>query len=60
MSLGDAKNEKMTAAYRKAIQAMQNNGGAGLRWQADFTPGAHHGNNDAISLPVGLRKYYRD
>jgi predicted alpha/beta superfamily hydrolase len=58
MSLGDMENEKMTRAFGKAVSCLQGNVTEGLRWRAEYTMGAGHGNNAQVSLPVGLLGFF--
>lgn len=55
LSLGDGENEKMTAAFRRAMIAMPST----IRWRADITKNATHQTNAQLSTPVGLHVYFR-
>jgi len=59
LSLGDAENPKMTAAFRNAVATLRTSAPAALRWRVDITRGANHGNNAALSTPVALYAYYQ-
>jgi predicted alpha/beta superfamily hydrolase len=54
LSLGDAENEKMTAAFRHTVEVLRQDPPPGLRWRADFSAGGDHGSNPRLSTPVGL------
>ena len=59
LSLGDGENAKMTRAFRKAVGVVRTSASPVLRWRADITRGADHGDNAVLSTPVALREYYR-
>jgi predicted alpha/beta superfamily hydrolase len=59
LSLGDGENAKMTRAFRKAVEVMRTSAPAALRWRADVTSDADHGNNAVLSTPVALRECFR-
>ena len=55
LSLGRDENEKMKRAFSRMITALQNHAPATLRWHAQLTTGASHGNNATLATPVALR-----
>jgi predicted alpha/beta superfamily hydrolase len=55
LSLGSDENEKMKGAFQRAIIALQKHAPATLRWRAQLTSGATHGNNAELATPVALR-----
>jgi len=59
LSLGDGENEKMTRAFRKAVEVVQTSASPVFRCRADITRGANHGDNAVLSTPVALHEYYR-
>ena len=60
LSLGAQENEKMTRGFQKAVASLQENALVDLRWHAEKTPGANHGNNAATSMPIGLHQFFND
>jgi|CXWL01.1.fsa_nt_gi predicted alpha/beta superfamily hydrolase len=54
LSLGDEENPKMTVAFRHAIATLEGRAPRSLRWRAELTRGANHGQNAEWSTPVGL------
>lgn len=54
LSLGDAENDKMTAAFRNASGMLERSAPPTLRWQAGFSAQGTHGSNPRLSTPVGL------
>jgi hypothetical protein len=60
MSMGLAEDEEMITAYRKTVSVIAQHASSGLRWQADFIPGADHGNNSELATPVGFKALYHD
>jgi len=60
LSLGTAENAKMTAAFQRTLAVLKAQAPSGLRWQADLTPDASHGNNAELATPVGFHALYRD
>ena len=54
LSLGDGENPKMSGAFAKAVATLRASAPPALRWRADITRGANHGNNAALSTPVAL------
>ena len=58
MSMGSQENEKMTSAYESAAAALTRHAPQGLRWRADLTEGAKHGNNAQLSTPIGFQELY--
>jgi predicted alpha/beta superfamily hydrolase len=60
LSLGGEENEKMTKAFKRAVSALEAHAPPSLKWKADFTPGANHGNNAQLATPVGLRHFFAD
>lgn len=59
LSLGDRENAKMTRAFRKAVEVLRTSASPAVRWRADVTRGADHGNNASLSTPVALREYFK-
>lgn len=59
LSVGDGENENIMRAFRKTAALIRTWPPAALRWRADITAGAHHGNNAILSTPVALHEYYR-
>jgi predicted alpha/beta superfamily hydrolase len=59
MSLGDLENDKMTKAYKLAVEVLEKSTNPNLRWQASYTAGADHSNNYMLSIPVALRWLYQ-
>jgi predicted alpha/beta superfamily hydrolase len=59
LSLGDKENEKMTASFQQAVELLQNQAPAALRWQAYRSRGGVHETNPLLSLPVGLFALFR-
>ena len=59
LSLGDGENEKMTRAFRKAVEVVRASGYPVIRCRVDITRGANHGDNAVLSTPVALHEYYR-
>lgn len=55
LSLGSDENDKMKGAFKRTITALQDHAPDALRWRAQFTPGAKHGNNAELATPVALR-----
>ncbi|MFT3807489.1 alpha/beta hydrolase [Arenimonas sp.] len=55
LSLGTAENEKMTRAFRSALDRVRAHAPPMLCWHAQFTPDAGHNHNAALATPVGLR-----
>ena len=58
LSLGDGENEKMSGAFRKAVDVLQTSAPPALRWRTDITRGATHETNALLSTPVALHAYY--
>jgi hypothetical protein len=52
---GSDENEKMKGAFQRAIIPLQKHALATLRWRAQLTSGATHGNNAELPTPVALR-----
>lgn len=59
LSLGDGENAKMTRAFRSAVEVLRTPASPVLRWRADITRGADHGDNAVLSTPVALHEYFR-
>ena len=59
LSLGDQENEKMTASFRHAVDVLQRDAPATLRWRADLTAGGRHDSNSHLATPVGLCVMFR-
>ncbi|MCI0330232.1 MAG: hypothetical protein L0196_04675 [candidate division Zixibacteria bacterium] len=60
LSLGGEENEKMTKAFKRAISVLEAQAPPSLKWHADFTPGANHGNNAELATPVGLKQFFAE
>lgn len=60
LSLGDAENEKMTKAFKRAAATLEAKAPPSLRWRADLSRGGTHGDNASLSTPVGLHDYFAD
>jgi predicted alpha/beta superfamily hydrolase len=58
LSLGDAENPKMRAAFDEMRAMLQANAPASLRWRADLSVGGVHDNNARLSTPVGLCAWF--
>ena len=54
LSLGDAENEKMTAAFRNAVSMLERSAPPTLSWQAYSSRKGTHDSNPRLSTPVGL------
>lgn len=54
LSLGEAENEKMTGAFRRAVEVLEQHTSPGLRWRADLSAGGVHETNPRLSTPAGL------
>ncbi len=62
MSLGSEENEKMTKAYRMAVEVFKRSSleNEKFKWKADFTEAANHGRNAYLSTATGLRWLFYD
>lgn len=60
LSLGGEENEKMTKAFKRTIAALEAHAPPSLKWKADFTPGAIHGNNAELATPLGFRFFFAE
>jgi hypothetical protein len=60
LSLGDQENEKMTAAFERAITTLERRAPPTLRWLAEITRGADHGNNAVVATPAGLFATFKE
>lgn len=58
MSMGENEVEKMISAFELASDSLTRHARPPLRWQAEFTSGAHHGNNAVRATPKGLHAFY--
>jgi len=58
LSLGDAENPKMTAAYKRAVAVLERRAPPTLRWRAVTTRGGTHRNNVVLATPVGLHAMF--
>jgi hypothetical protein len=58
LSLGDEENDKMRAAFKRAVALLEQRAPATLRWRADTTRGAGHLSNPEYATPVGLDAYF--
>jgi predicted alpha/beta superfamily hydrolase len=58
LSLGGEENEKMTAAFKRTVAVLEAHAPPSLKWKADFTPGANHGNNAELATPLGFRFFF--
>ncbi len=54
LSLGEKENEKMTAAFRNAVDALERSGPKTIRWRAHLSASGTHDTNPRLSTPVGL------
>jgi len=54
LSLGDAENPKMRAAFERMRAMLGSDPQARLRWRADLSAGGVHESNPRLSTPVGL------
>ena len=54
LSLGDAENEKMTAAFRNTVGMLERSVPPAIRWKAYLSRGGTHDSNPRLSTPVGL------
>jgi predicted alpha/beta superfamily hydrolase len=60
LSLGGEENEKMTAAFKRTVSALEAHAPPSLKWKADFTPGANHGTNAEFATPLGFRFFFAE
>jgi predicted alpha/beta superfamily hydrolase len=58
MSLGEEERVSHPP-FELFVAVLRRSAGPGLRWRAEITPGADHGNNARLSTPVALQAYYR-
>lgn len=54
LSLGSNENEKMTAAFKNAVGALDRRSPPSIRWRSMFTAGGVHETNPKLAAPVGL------
>jgi predicted alpha/beta superfamily hydrolase len=54
LSLGEAENPKMRAAFDRMRAMLESDPQARLRWRADLSAGGVHESNPRLSTPVGL------
>ena len=54
LSLGDAENDKMTAAFRNTVGMLERSAPRTIRWRAYWSGGGTHDSNPRLSTPVGL------
>jgi predicted alpha/beta superfamily hydrolase len=58
LSLGDAENPKMRAAFEQLRSMLHADAPASLRWRADLSVGGVHESNARLSTPVGLCAFF--
>ncbi|MCA1713726.1 MAG: hypothetical protein LC715_00865 [Gammaproteobacteria bacterium] len=54
LSLGDRENDKMTAAFRSAVNILEQTAPPITRWRAYVSLGGTHDTNPRLATPVGL------
>ena len=54
LSLGDGENEKMTAAFKKAVSMLERSAPPTIRWKPYLSVKGTHDSNPRLSTPVGL------
>ena len=60
LSLGDEENEEMTKSFKRAAASLEAQAPPSLKWRADLTRGANHGNNAHLATPVGFHAFFAD
>jgi len=55
VSVGERETDRMKAGFERLVGALEKHAPASLRWRAELTPRADHGNNSPRSTPAGLR-----
>ena len=58
LSLGDRENEKMTAAFERAVSLIGRRAPPSLRFRSELTRGGDHDNNARLSTPVALHRLF--
>jgi predicted alpha/beta superfamily hydrolase len=58
LSVGDRETDRMKAGFERAAAALEKRAPATLRWRAELTSRADHGDNAPLSTPVGLRHVF--
>ena len=58
LSLGSEENEKMTKSFQRAVASLDAHAPPSLKWRAELTRGANHGNNAYLATPLGFHALF--
>jgi predicted alpha/beta superfamily hydrolase len=58
LSVGDHETDRMKGGFERMVAALERHAPPTLRWRAEQTPRADHGNNAPLSTPAGLRHVF--